>query len=81
MRSAKQAGAMGGTVIRGRLAETNRLKEIANIDIEEEREIILIMAPDTITNTIMDEVNKSFGLKTEARGILCSVPIEKAYKI
>ena len=40
-----------------------------------------IMAPTAITNTIMDEVNKSFGLKTEARGIMCSVPVEKAYKI
>lgn len=81
MQTAKKAGAMGGTVIRGRLAETDRLKELANIDIEEEREILLIMAPAAITNTIMDEVNKSFGLKTEARGIMCSVPVEKAYKI
>ncbi len=81
MQEAKKAGATGGTVIKGRLADTERLKEVANIDIEEEREIILIMAPANITGEIMEQVNSKFGLKSPARGIMCSVPIEKAYKI
>lgn len=81
MQEAKKVGATGGTVIRGRLADADVLKELANIDVEEEREIILIMAPDNITGTIMETVNSKFGLRTPARGIMCSVPIEKAYKI
>lgn len=81
METAKKAGATGGTVIRGRLAEAEKLKEEAQIDIEEEREIIFILAPANVSNQIMDDVNKKFGLRTEARGILCTVPVEKAYKI
>ena len=81
MQEAKKFGATGGTVIKGRLAETERLKEIANIDIEEEREILLIMAPENTAGEIMNNVNSKFGLRTPARGIMCSVPVEKAYKI
>ena len=81
MHTAKKAGAMGGTVIKGRLAETERLKEVANIDVEEEREIILIMAPFETATQIMEDVNKEFGLRTEARGIMSIIPVEKAYKI
>ncbi len=81
METAKKAGATGGTVIRGRLAESEKIKEAVQIDIEEEREIIFILAPANVSNQIMDDVNNKFGLRTEARGILCTVPVEKAYKI
>ncbi len=81
MHTAKKAGAMGGTVIKGRLAETEYIKEVSNIDIEEEREIILIMAPSQTAVNIMEEVNEKFGLRTEARGIMSIIPVEKAYKI
>lgn len=81
MQCAKKAGATGGTVIRGRLAEAEKLKEAVQIDLEEEREILFILAPAGVSNQIMEDVNKEFGLRTEARGILCTVPVEKAYKI
>lgn len=35
MKTAKKAGATGGSVIRGCLAEAEKLSELANIDIEE----------------------------------------------
>ena len=44
-------------------------------------EMMDIMAPDNITADIMETVNTNFGLRSPARGIMCSVPIEKAYKI
>ncbi len=81
MQEAKKVGATGGTVIKGRMAEAERFKELANIDMEEEREILLIMAPEGTSESIMESVNAKFGLRTPARGIMCAVPIEKAYKI
>ena len=81
METAKKAGAMGGTVIRTRLAESEKLKELTQLDFEEEREIICILAAGNITQQIMQDVNAQFGLRSEARGILCSIPVEKAYKI
>ena len=81
METAKRAGATGGTVLRARLAETEKLCELAQIDIEEEREIICILAPGAVSEKIMEDVNREFGLRSEAHGILCAVPVEKAYKI
>lgn len=81
MEVAKRAGATGGTVIKSRLVEAENLSEIMNTSIEEEREILFIMAPTKVSYTIMEEVNKEFGLKSKAKGILCTVPIDKAYKI
>ncbi len=81
MQTARQAGATGGTVIRGRIADSDSFLELAPVDMEEEREIISILAPATVTEKIMEDVNEKFGFKCEAHGILCAVPVEKAYKI
>ncbi len=78
---ARRAGATGGTVIRGRLAESESLKELTGMEIEEERDIILILAPSNVSSQIMEDVNGKFGLRSEAHGIICAVPVEKAYKI
>ena len=47
----------------------------------EEKEIILILAPASSAGEIMNEVNREHGLKTEAKGIVCAVPVEHALKI
>lgn len=81
MQTAKAAGATGGTVIKGRLADSEHFIELAQVDIKEEREIICILAPESISAAIMDSVNQKFGLTSEAHGVVCSVSVEKAYKI
>lgn len=50
-------------------------------DSDGEREILCILAPLNTSKQIMEDVNKQFGLKSEANGILFAVPTEKAYKI
>ncbi len=81
METAKKAGATGGTVIKGRLADAEQLIELGQMDASDEREIICILAPSAVSHKIMEEVNKGFGISSEANGILCAVPTEKAYKI
>lgn len=81
MQTAKKAGATGGTVIRGRLAGAEMLEQLAVIDSHEEKEIISILAPAIRCDQIMSAVNKEFGLRSEAKGIVCAVPVEKALKI
>ncbi len=81
METAKKAGATGGTIIKGRLADAEQLIELGQMEASEEREIICILAPSAVSHKIMEEVNQSFGISTEANGILCAVPTEKAYKI
>lgn len=78
MQTAKKAGATGGTVIRARLEGT---EQVMALQVQEEKEIIAILAPDSVRNQIMEEVNKEFGLRSEARGVVCSVPVDRAMKI
>lgn len=81
MQVAKKAGATGGTIVRGRLAESDGLRELAQMDIRDEREIIFILAPEHVSRQIMADVNMAFGMRSEAVGMVCALPIEKAYKI
>lgn len=81
MKTAKRAGATGGTIIRARLAGTEVLGQLDEADEREEKEIIAILAPATTGGQIMDEVNREFGMRTNAKGIVCAVPVERALKI
>lgn len=81
MHVARKAGATGGTVIKGRLPGNEQLAEFGNIQVDEEREIIFILAPLETSKRIMENVNKEFGLTSAANGIIFAVPAEKAYKI
>lgn len=81
MQIAKKAGATGGTIIRGRLAGVERLEQFDEIKVEEEREIISILAPIKNCKEIMDNVNDEFGISSKAKGIVCALPIEKAFKV
>ena len=49
--------------------------------IDEEREILFILAPQKTSKQIMEDVNREFGLNSKANGIITAVPTEKAYKI
>ena len=81
MHVAKRAGATGGTIIRARLAGSDTETVFQGMDLHPEREILAILAPDSIRDQVMDNVNKEFGLRSEAGGILCSLPVDKAFKI
>ena len=81
MEVAKKAGATGGTVIKGRLAESEKLNAITEMELQEERESIIILASADVSARILEDVNEKYGLRSKARGILCAVPVEKAYKI
>ena len=81
MQTAKIAGATGGTVIKARLAEAQIVEAFANTKLDEEKEIIAILAPDSVRNNILESVNNEFGLKSEAQGVVLSVPVDKVFKI
>jgi len=81
MQIARKAGATGGTVIKGRLADVEEFAEFVNTEIDGEREILLILAPTKAGAQIMEDVNREFGLTSEANGIIFAVPTEKAFKI
>ncbi len=80
MRVARGAGATGGTVIRANLAD-NEAAELLGITLEEEREVVAILVPDTIRDKVMEDINRELGLRTDAQAILCALGVDKAMRI
>lgn len=81
MKVAKKAGATGGTIMRGRLSDAENLEQYGEEIVDEEREIISILAPISTCKDIMESVNAEYGISSIAKGTVCALPIEKAIKI
>ena len=81
MQVAKKAGATGGTVIKGRLADVEFISGITENDVDGNREILCVLAPLNTSKQIMEDVNREYGTTSKANGIIVAVPTEKAYKI
>ncbi len=81
MQVARKAGATGGTVIKGRLADVEHFSEFVDSRVDGEREMLCILAPAKVSKQIMEDVNREFGLSSPANGIIFALPAEKAFKI
>ena len=81
MQTARQAGAMGGTVMRARLSDSSMMEQFGESAVQQEREIITIFAPMGTASKIMEDVNRAHGVMSEANGIVMALPVDKAYKI
>lgn len=75
MQAAKKEKATGGTVIYGRSLGSSRAI-LANLTIEPEKDIVLNIVPKEIKKQVMESINKETGVKTEARGLIMSIPID-----
>ena len=80
MKVARSAGATGGTVIRANLAD-NEAVELLGKTLEEEREVVAILVPDTIREKVMEDLNRELGLRSDAEAILCCLGVDKAMRI
>ncbi len=76
MEAARAAGAAGGTIIRSRSLSNAKAEQFIGISIQEESELLLILAQRQGKMAIMQALSQSAGLKTEAGGILFSVPVD-----
>ena len=82
MDTARGAGARGGTIIRSRWAgHADDSKHFHGFTLQEEKEIIAIVASAKIRNAIMDTINVKHGVNSEAGAMVCSVAIENIVKI
>ena len=81
MDTAKKAGATGGTVVRARWAGADHLEQFYGITLQTEKEIVAILAPNDIRGRIMEDINAKHGLKTKAQALLCSLAVDKAFKL
>lgn len=76
MQAAKSAGCSGGTVISARSLGSSRTV-FMDLTIESEKDLVLNIVEKEIAKEVMKEITKKAGVKTEARGLTFSLPIDK----
>ena len=76
MACTRKAGAQGGTVINARGLIHQGPVKFFGITVQEEKEIIMILTNKDKKVPIMQAVSQNFGLATEARSIVFSLPAE-----
>ena len=76
MDAARELGARGGTVIRGRGTANAEAEKLYGIAIQPEKEIVMILVDASIKNDILHALYKAVGLNTPGQGIAFSMPVD-----
>lgn len=76
MEAAKSAGATGGTLLHARGVGGNSGHTFLGDALETEKELVTILAEHAAHIEIMEAINKTCGLLTDAKGIVFSLPVE-----
>lgn len=76
MNCAREAGAGGGTIIHARAIENEEAIGFWGLSVQEEREMILILAKKDVKVKIMSAISEKYGIKSDAKGIVVSLPID-----
>lgn len=77
MTAARIAGAAGGTIIRSRSVNNEKAEQFIGISLTQEQEILLILTKREGKLAIMQALSDRVGLKTDAGGVIFSVPVDK----
>lgn len=67
--AAKAAGARGGTILRGRGSGVHESGRFFGVPIEPEKELVLVLVPRSLTDTIMDAIVRDGKLDQPGKGI------------
>ena len=76
MNAARAAGAGGGTVLHSRRIGDEKALSFWGISVQEEKEIILVIASAEDKLKIMKTISESCGIRSEAKGLVLSMPID-----
>lgn len=81
MDAAKGAGAGGGTVLHSRSIESEAATTFWGMSVQEEKEIVLILAGHESKKEIMRVISEKCGMQSEAKGLVMSLPIDSVMGI
>lgn len=76
MDARRPMGASGGTVFHSRRIGSEEAMKFWGISVQEEREIVLIIARKEDKLAIMQAIGKQCGMQSEAEGIVLSLPVD-----
>jgi nitrogen regulatory protein PII len=77
--AAKEAGARGGTIINARGSGIHETGKLFSMDIEPEKEIVLILADDQITSPITSSVREKLEIDKPGNGIIFVQSVNQTY--
>ena len=75
--AANDAGSQGGTVIHAHGSGGKETKRVFNMEIEPEKDIVLIISPESLTDQIVETINKELNLEEPNAGILFTTDLSE----
>ncbi len=75
MEAAREAGARGGTILHGRGSTGKDARTIFGMEIEPEKEIIIILTPVKITQQVFDAIAVRMDIEAPGKGIMYIEPL------
>ncbi len=76
MEQAHHSGIRGGTIINARRTEIENAVKFFGISLQTEKEIVVMLISKSQKKELMQSIIKSCGMKTEAHGLVISLPVE-----
>ncbi len=76
MQAARFAGATGGTVLNSRRCGSEEAIRFWGISVQEEREILIILAGKNDKLKIMEAIGEKCGMQSKAHGVVFSMPVD-----
>jgi nitrogen regulatory protein PII len=75
MDAAREVGARGGTIVHARGTGTKDIEKKYNVVITPDKEMILILAKESIRDKMLQAIYKAAGLGTDGQGIAFALPV------
>lgn len=77
MEAARSAGAAGGTIIHAHSLNNTKAEQFIGVSLLQEQDVLLILTKREGKLPIMQALFDKAGLKTQAGGVIFSVPVDK----
>ena len=76
MNAARPVGASGGTVFHSRRIGSAEAMKFWKISVQEEREVVIILAAKDDEQAIMEAIGQQCGMQSKAQGMVMSLPVD-----
>lgn len=77
MECARRAGARGGTIFKARGTAPEEVTHFINVDVQPEKEIILILVSSSDKEKIMKAISSEHGISSEANSVVFAIPVDE----
>lgn len=79
--AAKEAGSKGGTIINARGSGVHETIKLFNMEIEPEKELVLILSKDEVTEKIVNSIREKLEIDKPGHGVIFIQNVNRAYGI